>query len=438
MSRPQRGKSRAKAKEPKRRSPAAASPLPAELAEQLARRGVPPSYFHGQSFQSELIRQFFAAAIAFRKREPWVLLDAEESIDLDAPSLGITDGYVSVITDDGYGGLHIFFGGGEPTLLNAPDGEHSFRRGLGVMFYPRRQLPDMVRAELRRLPFAPATGPIPVLVAFDDDGRSRPLLRHDYVTAIAALRAITEFATEHEDELMELEWTEPMAGIYAVPVDGDVIEIHLGFDLEDEDAPGVGIAGSGPRPSPNSTHRIRVALRDASPPIWRRLDVPSTITLAELHTVLQLAMGWEDEHLHVFRHRGRDIGPLFDSHVFDERSTELWAVAPMAGATLTYLYDFGDDWVHDIEVERVYEAEVPCEVPACVDGRRAGPPEDCGGIFGLQALLEGGPDIEDEEYEEEDEDVPPYDPTRFSVEEVNAALTRAFGQRPPRLRASSG
>ncbi|MBA3550429.1 MAG: plasmid pRiA4b ORF-3 family protein [Nannocystis sp.] len=103
-----------------------------------------------------------------------------------------------------------------------------------------------------------------------------------------------------------------------------------------------------------------------------------------------------------------------------------------ASAGLRAIIDFGDAWVHDIEVEQVYEGEAPGAAPTCVDGRRAGPPEDCGGIYGLQELLEdptSGRDAEqadDEDYEEYDDEQPDYDPLRFSVEEVNAELARAF------------
>lgn len=386
------------------------------LLQEWATRGAPMSYFHGQAFPSELVREFFAAALAFRKEQPWELLLAEEGILFDVPELGVEGAAIAVITDEGFGGLQIFPSDEAlQALANAEreaQAREATRNSRAVMFYPRRQLPDSLREELKRLPFAPATGPIPAIAALDDRGLQRPLLRSDYAIVIAALRAVTQFVADHREALDEGESVE---ATYTVSCDEANVtaSLRLGFpqssEDEDSDASRPALEGSGPRPSANSVHRLKLTLSGARPAIWRLVEVPSTMTLAALHRVLQIVMDWDDEHLHVFRHDGREIGPS-NTDEFDEKRTELWAVLGPGARRLRYNYDFGDDWVVDIEAVEVHEAEAPI-APRCLDGRRAGPPEDCGGLTGLHALVRRGA-TED------------FDPARFSIEAVNHRLAR--------------
>lgn len=433
---------RTKPARPARASRAATEARPERPGQQLL-----PSYFHGQSFPSELLRRFFVAALGFREVEPWLMFGAEEWLDLDIPQLGIAGAAVSIITDDGCGGLQIFPDRGALERLMRDDAASPAAGGvMAVMFYTRGQLPDSLREELRRLAFAPAIGMIPALAVRDEHALVRPLARRDYMQAIAVLEAVAELVeglAGSEDSAL------PAAFEHTVTVLGEAVTVRLrlpAMQTRRVDAPvlGPGIRGQGPRPAENSVHVLKVTLRDSRPPIWRRLEVPSTITLGALHDVLQVAMGWEDEHLHMFNVKGQEIGPIEHDAEYDEYATELWAVAPAARARLRYTYDFGDDWVHDIEVERVYAAEQPLAAPRCIDGRRAGPPEDCGGIGGLDDLLAGGPpdghlddDDDDDDYaaEGEDEDIeddeeievrPPYDPAAFSIDEVNKILARRY------------
>ncbi|MFD7713853.1 plasmid pRiA4b ORF-3 family protein [Streptomyces sp. NPDC059786] len=140
-------------------------------------------------------------------------------------------------------------------------------------------------------------------------------------------------------------------------------------------------------------HRLKVRLEGTKPPVWRRLVVPSDITLGSLHDVIQSVFGWRDAHLHVFVDRsGVQYAPPVDIGVpaFDEEETALADVLPRVGDRLDYTYDFGDDWLHRITVEEVRPAG-PGErdVPLCTGGRRAMPPaEDLGGSWGLAELLD--------------------------------------------------
>jgi hypothetical protein len=126
-----------------------------------------------------------------------------------------------------------------------------------------------------------------------------------------------------------------------------------------------------------------VTLRDVDPPVWRRIVVPERTTLADLHRLLQAAMGWEDAHLWLFEVEGVRYGEIeYLDDLSDARTVSLSSMPD--GTVLRYDYDFGDGWEHDIRVENHRTAEAP----ACLDGARACPPEDCGGVSGYEHLLD--------------------------------------------------
>jgi Plasmid pRiA4b ORF-3-like protein len=176
-------------------------------------------------------------------------------------------------------------------------------------------------------------------------------------------------------------------------------------------------------------HRVKVTLRGAKPPIWRRLEVPSGITLDRLHDCVQTAFGWLDCHLYVFE------TPLGDFGVADPelgyrsaKSTRLDRVAMRAGDRVRYTYDFGDGWEHDILVEDTLTAEPGIAYPRCVAGRRAGPPEDCGGVWGYAQLVEILADPGHEEHMDRlewlgIESGSEFDPAHLDLDEVNRALS---------------
>ncbi|MFF4290959.1 plasmid pRiA4b ORF-3 family protein [Streptomyces sp. NPDC001633] len=184
------------------------------------------------------------------------------------------------------------------------------------------------------------------------------------------------------------------------------------------------------RTTPGKTvHKIKITLRDSRPPIWRRLEVPSGITLRELHDVVQAAFGWEDYHMWAFE-SGRDRYGIADRDlgIRSAASKQLRQVAARTGDRLRYTYDFGDGWEHDILTENVTEPEPDTAYPRCVTGRRACPPEDCGGILGYDYLIEILADPHHEEHEDRLEwlgldSADQFDPTAFDAAEVNSALS---------------
>ena len=177
-----------------------------------------------------------------------------------------------------------------------------------------------------------------------------------------------------------------------------------------------------------TVHTIKVTLAGSQPPIWRRLQVPSTMTLRALHDVLQVAFGWEDYHMWVFETPlGRYGLADRDLEISSAAAKRLGQVAPHKTDRLGYTYDFGDDWEHIIVVEAISSPEPGIAYPRCLTGRRACPPEDCGGIWGYDYLIEILTDPRHEEHQERLEwlglDSPSqFDPSAFDPAQANTAL----------------
>ena len=176
-------------------------------------------------------------------------------------------------------------------------------------------------------------------------------------------------------------------------------------------------------------YQLKITLLDTHPPIWRRVLVAGDISLAELHQLVQTVMGWTNSHLHQFMIGAERYSAVsqFDGYEpedeRDEAQYALQVVAPRPRMLIRYDYDFGDNWEHLIQVEKILKPVADRELPQVLAGKRAGPPEDCGGVWGYAALLEALADPEHEDHAELLEWVgDDFDPEYFSLLEVNAAL----------------
>jgi hypothetical protein len=161
---------------------------------------------------------------------------------------------------------------------------------------------------------------------------------------------------------------------------------------------------------PTDRFSLKVLLYNIDPVIWRRFSIPATATFKDFHRALQDAMGWEDKHLHEFRHgKGKrltnviaaDDPDVFKGDDFQEESTV--TLASFVGRRslpirLLYRYDFTEDWVHEITIEEKSTGE-KATTPLLLEGKRACPPEDCGGPEFFMDSLAGDLEFLDERYD---------------------------------------
>ena len=182
-----------------------------------------------------------------------------------------------------------------------------------------------------------------------------------------------------------------------------------------------------PKSTP-SILKLKVTLLDIKPSIWRRVLVPESMPLDYLHDAIQVAMGWEGGHLHLFDIGGRHFGdPTLVDHVDDETRYRMSRFAKDGVTKFRYVYDFGDDWIHGVVIEGREPAAAGVFYPACVAGKRACPPEDCGGPWGYQELLEIVASPDHPERNERLEWIGrELDPEAFSVAKTEQALRVRF------------
>lgn len=178
--------------------------------------------------------------------------------------------------------------------------------------------------------------------------------------------------------------------------------------------------------SPPLVYQLKVTLRGAKPPIWRRLLVTDDITLRRFHNILQVACGWSNSHLHSFAVGRESYGrtdPEWPSDMRSDTRKRLNSLGLAEKSKLEYVYDFGDWWVHTILVEAVRSREEGEVLPVCVTGRRSFPPEDCGGVWAYGELLAVLADSTHPEYTETKESVGPYfDPEAVDLDYINEEL----------------
>jgi hypothetical protein len=173
-----------------------------------------------------------------------------------------------------------------------------------------------------------------------------------------------------------------------------------------------------------SIFRVRADLKRSQPRIWRRLELRSDMRLDVVHRVLQTSFAWLDYHLWRFTVGGEPFGRSgqaflcpWDVEEGEEDDDGLPAASEVRldevmqdpGDVLFYVYDYGDSWELTLTLEAVSEADPDASAAALIDGRRAAPPEDCGGLVDGEALAEV---LED--------------PDRFDLEETDALLRSPY------------
>lgn len=162
----------------------------------------------------------------------------------------------------------------------------------------------------------------------------------------------------------------------------------------------------------NQAFQFKIELLDISPTIWRRILVPADYNFWDLHVAIQDSMGWEDYHLHHFEIRGKgkrkaiQIGiPDFDrmsdlEEIYPGWEIPLFVYFNDLGVTAKYIYDYGDSWMHTVQLEGYLFKEKGIGYPICIGGERACPPEDCGGVDGYYNVLKTLSDPANEDFKE--------------------------------------
>ena len=182
-----------------------------------------------------------------------------------------------------------------------------------------------------------------------------------------------------------------------------------------------------------SIYQLKITLKDFRPPIWRRVQVNSDITLGKLHQIIQASMGWTNSHLHGFSIEGVEYGqpvPEFDLEIKNEQRVKLSKVVTGEKKKFLYTYDMGDSWEHEILVEKVLPHDPLVRYPVCLTGKRACPPEDCGGVWGYAEFLEAITQPDHPEHESMLEWVGgAFDPDAFLLSEVNQLLQQIVGDK---------
>ena len=172
-------------------------------------------------------------------------------------------------------------------------------------------------------------------------------------------------------------------------------------------------------------YQLKITLRDIKPPVWRRIQVKDC-TLTKLHEIIQTCMGWDGYHLHAFDIGGEQYSepdPDGMTEAEDERKVKLSQVVAQGYKKFSYTYDFGDNWDHTIQIEKLLDPEPGVRYPRCTAGKRACPPEDCGGAWGYSDFLDAIQNPKHEQHEEMLEWVgEEFDPEAFDIEAVNEEL----------------
>ena len=192
--------------------------------------------------------------------------------------------------------------------------------------------------------------------------------------------------------------------------------------------------------------QLKIVLEGSKPPIWRRLLIPADLKLPDLHGVIQLAMGWNNEHLYHFMVGTRSKGLHFygdpdlldidlmqeaEGKFINDLNVPIDHLLVNRNDWIRYEYDFGDGWIHRLTLEDIQVQPLKlARLPRCVAGRRACPPEDCGGVPGYEQALEILANPAHPEHQELLNWIGNFDQKRFDLDAVNADLVESFADKP--------
>ncbi|MDZ4669919.1 MAG: plasmid pRiA4b ORF-3 family protein [Phototrophicales bacterium] len=182
-------------------------------------------------------------------------------------------------------------------------------------------------------------------------------------------------------------------------------------------------------------YQLKITLDGVRPPIWRRILVSNESTLDQLHSIIQIVMGWEDAHLHDFsigdKRYKQNPEELEIDWMDDEAGIKLSSFIIGEKFKFSYQYDFGDSWYHTVLVEKILPSDPNQILPLCVKGKRSGPVEDVGGVWGYMHFVEAINDPNHPAYADlrdwyYGDNVQQYDAEAFDMNEVNTTFRKIF------------
>lgn len=237
------------------------------------------------------------------------------------------------------------------------------------------------------------------------------------------------------------DWVLADLGLGEAPDDIEVEPTGHSHAAQEPTAPALAMsqARAAGRPAGAPILQLKITLNDSKPPVWRRVLVPAGMPLPQLHQVIQALFGWLDYHLHEFRiggFRGPAYAPVnpdgeddfYGDASRDESKATVGELMPAVGSTMSYTYDFGDNWVLALKVEKTLaDDDGGGQLPRCTAGRGAAPVEDSGGTAGWANIVQAVNDPRHEDHKEYREWLgmlpgDTLDPTAFDVEEANEEL----------------
>jgi hypothetical protein len=174
-------------------------------------------------------------------------------------------------------------------------------------------------------------------------------------------------------------------------------------------------------------YQLKITLLETKPLVWRQFQVESRMALDQLHEVIQTVMGWESCYLHEYQLDKKRFGipddEFPDDNTLNEQNYVISDLLKQEKTSLTYVYDFGDHWQHQLTLEKILPYTSECTLPYCLDGANACPPEGVGGTFAYADFIAA---INDPSHESHEDFIQwigdDFSPTRFDLSTINDRL----------------
>jgi len=183
-----------------------------------------------------------------------------------------------------------------------------------------------------------------------------------------------------------------------------------------------------------SIFHFKIKLKGSKPAITREVLVESEKTFEHLHQVIQAVMPWDNDHSYGFEYKNKSLFVCDKGFMLDEderlvSKVKLSDYFKQVKDTITYVYDYGDNWEHNITLHKILEKDSKIKYPFCLEGKNAAPFEDCGGIWGFYDILEIIKNPKHPEYKDTRKWIglaknETFDPEFFDIEEANRCLSK--------------